>query len=121
MLFAIGWIIVFSLVALLHYRAQVTRELLRLTPVEAYDAVTFSRHYAGFVAAGLVSLLLAFARVGISYAAPVIALATLFIFAWLNNWARSPGRDLLATTVAEHPQVADTRAIDTSTIRDALK
>jgi hypothetical protein len=121
MLFAIGWIIVFGLVSLLHYRAQVTRELLRLTPVEAYDAVTFSRHYAGFVAAGLVSLLLAFARVGISYAAPVIALATLFIFAWLNNRARSPGRDLLATTVAEHPQLADTMAIDTSTIRDALK
>jgi len=120
-LFAIGWMIVFGLVALLHYRAHVTRESLRLTPVEAYDAVTFSRHYAGFVVAGIISLLLAFARVGIDYALPVIALATLFAFAWLNNRARSPGRDVLATKVAQHPQLADTMAIDTSTIRDALK
>ncbi len=120
-LFAIGWIIVFGLVALLHYRAHVTRESLRLTPVEAYDAVTFSRHYAGFVAAGLLSLLLAFARIGIEYAVPVLALVTLFVFAWLSNRARSPGRDLLATNVAQHPQLADTMAIDTSTIRDALK
>jgi len=120
-LFAIGWITVFGLIALLHYRAHVTREPLRLTPVEAYDAVTFSRHYAGFVAAGVISLLLAFARIGIGYAAPALALATLFIFAWLNNRARAPGRDLLATKIAQHPQLADTMAIDTSTIRDALK
>ena len=120
-IYGLGWILIFLLVAWLYRRAWVTRESLGLTPVESYDAITYSRHYLGFVAAGVVSILVALSKVGLGIGLPGIAYATIGIFAWLNFRKREPGRKLLATKVAEHPQLAYTGAIRTEEIQHLIK
>jgi len=120
-IYGIGWIIIFLLVAWLYRRAWVTRDSLGLTPVESYDAITYSRHYLGFAAAGVVSILVALTKVGLGFGLPGIAYVSIGIFAWLNGRNRDPGRTALADKVAEHPQLADTSAISTEMIRQALK
>ena len=120
-IYGLGWIVVFLLVAWLYQRAHATRDSLGLTPVEAYDAITYSRHYLGFVAAGLLSILVALSGFGVGFGLPGIVYGTIGFFAWLNHRSRSPGRDKLATTVAQHPQLADTAAISTAMVREALK
>ncbi len=120
-IYAVGWIVVFIIVAALYRRAYSTREVLRLTPVEAYDAVTWSRHYLGFVAAGVLSILVALSGVGVSFGLPGLAYVSIGLFAYFNARSREPGRERLATKIGEHPQLADTMAIDASMIRDALR
>ena len=120
-IYGLGWILIFLLVAWLYRRAWVTRESLGLTPVESYDAITYSRHYLGFVAAGVVSILVALSKVGLGIGLPGIAYVTIGIFAWLNFRNREPGRKLLATKVAEHPQLAYTGAIRTEEIQHLIK
>lgn len=120
-LYAIGWMVVFTLFALLYRRAWQTREQLALTPVEAYDAITASRHYAGFVLAGLLSLIVAYLGIGIRWGLPGIAYASIGLFTRLNAKRRAKGRTELAEKVAGHPQLADTSAISTEMIRQALK
>jgi uncharacterized membrane protein len=121
MLYAVGWIVVFVLFSLLYRRANLTRESLSLTPVEAYDATTYSRHYLGFVAAGVLSLLIAYFGVGIRWGLPGIAYASIGIFSSWNAKARKAGRDQLATRIAEHPQLAYTGAIRTDEIQQLIK
>ncbi len=120
-IYAAGWIVVFLIVAALYRRAYATREILRLTPVEAYDAVTWSRHYMGYVAAGILSILVALSGVGVGFGLPGLAYVSIGLFAYFNSKNREPGREQLATRVGEHPQLADTMAIDASMIRDALR
>ena len=83
-IYGVGWMFIFLLVAWLYHRAYSTRESLALTPVEAYDAITASRHYLGFVAAGAVSVLLALSGIGTPWGLPGIAYVTIGLFAWLN-------------------------------------
>ncbi|MEO8193444.1 MAG: TMEM175 family protein [Gemmatimonadales bacterium] len=116
-----GWIVVFLLVAWLYRRAWVTRDSLELTPVEAYDAITFSRHYLGFVAAGILSILVALTGVGLSFGLPGIVFVSIGFFAWLNHRNREPGRKALAVSVGEHPQLAATGVIDSKLIRDLIR
>jgi hypothetical protein len=120
-IYDIGWIVVFALVAWLYHRAYTTRESLRLTPLESYDAITWSRHYIGFVLAGVVSILIALSGIGIEFGLPGIAFLTIGLFAYINGKMRDPGREQLAQRVANHPQLADTTAIDASMIREALR
>lgn len=120
-IYGLGWILVFLLVAWLYQRAHATRDSLGLTPVEAYDAITYSRHYLCFVAAGVLSILVALSGIGVALGLPGVVYATIGLFAWLNHRSRAPGRDKLATTVAQHPQLADTGAISTAMVREALK
>ena len=120
-IYGLGWVVIFVLVAWLYQRAHATRDSLGLTPVEAYDAITYSRHYLAFVAAGVISILIALSGIGIGFGLPGLAYATIGIFAWLNVRNREPGRLHLATTIAEHPQLADTAAIPAALIREALK
>jgi uncharacterized membrane protein len=120
-IYGLGWVLIFVLVAWLYQRAHTTRDALSLTPVEAYDAVTYSRHYLGFAAAGLLSILVAMAGIGVSFGLPGMVYASIGFFAWLNHRSRDPGREKLARTVAEHPQLADTAAISTAMVREALK
>jgi len=110
-LYSSGWIVVFLLFALLYLRAWQTRDALQLTPVEAYDAITWNRHYLGFVFAGILSILVALSGVGMIVGLPGLAYATIGLFVWLNLRSRQKGRDELASNVAGHPQLADTRAI----------
>ena len=119
--YGLGWTLIFLLVALLYQRAHATRDSLALKPVEAYDAITYSRHYLGFAAAGVLSILVAFSGFGIGFGFPGMIYATIALFSWLNFRSREPGRSRLATTVAEHPQLADTAAIPSHIIREALK
>lgn len=120
-IYGAGWIVTFLLVAWLYQRAHATRDSLGLTPIESYDAITYSRHYLAFVAAGVVSILVALANVGLAFGLPGMAYVTIGLFAWLNHRNREPGRIALARIVAEHPQLADTAAIQTALIREALK
>lgn len=116
-----GWIMIFLLVAWLYQRAHATRDALKLTPVEAYDAITYSHFYLGFVAAGVVSILVALSGIGLGFGLPGMMYATIGIFAWFVHRRRDPGREKLAHTIAQHPQLADTGAISTQMIREALK
>ena len=120
-IYGLGWILIFVLVAWLYRRAWITRESLGLTPVESYDAITYSRHYLGFAAAGVVSILIALTKVGLGIGLPGIAYVTIGLFAWLNFRNRDPGREALAAKVAEHPQLAYTGAIRTEEIQSLLK
>ena len=110
-IYSCGWIVVFLLFALLYVRAWQTRDALELTPVEAYDAITWSRHYLGFVFAGILSILVALSGVGMIVGLPGVVYGTIGLFVWLNLRSRQKGRDELAAKVADHPQLADTREI----------
>jgi uncharacterized membrane protein len=94
-IYDLGWIVVFLLFALLYWRAYRTRTQLNLTAIEAYDALTYAGHYVGFVAAGLVSLVIALSGIGLGFGLAGIAYSTIGLFAWLNGEARGPGRRAL--------------------------
>jgi len=113
--------VVFTLFALLYRRAWQTREQLALTPVESYDALTWSRHYVGFILAGALSFVIAFLGIGIRWGLPGIAYASIGFFSSMNAKQRAKGRVQLAEKVAEHPQLAHTGAISRETVRQALK
>jgi uncharacterized membrane protein len=121
MLYAVGWMVVFALFALLYRRAYQNREQLSLTPVEAYDAITWSRHYIGFVLAGVLSLVIAYLGIGVKWGLPGIAYASIGFFSSWNARVRAQGRTHLADTVGSHPQLKDTGAISTDMIKQALK
>lgn len=105
-IYDLGWIVVFLLFALLYWRAYRTRALLSLTAIEAYDALTYVGHYIGFVAAGLVSLVVALSGVGMSFGLAGMAYSTIGLFAWLNGTLRTPGR--LALEAAERARIPST-------------
>jgi uncharacterized membrane protein len=90
-----GWIVVFVLFALLYWRAYSTRARLGLSAIEAYDAITFSRHYIGFVLAGLISLGVAISGIGLGFGLAGIVYSSIGFFAWLNGEMRAPGRRAL--------------------------
>jgi len=121
MLYAVGWMVVFTLFALLYRRAWQTREQLALTPVESYDALTWSRHYVGFILAGGLSFVIAFLGIGTKWGLPGIAYASIGFFTSMNAKRREKGRVQLAEKVAEHPQLAHTGAVSSEMIRQALK
>ncbi len=120
-IYAAGWIVIFLLVAWLYQRAHATRDSLGITPLEAYDAITWSRHYLGFVAAGVISILVALSGVGLRFGLPGIMYATIGLFVWYNQKTREPGRQTLAERVAAHPQLADTTAISSAAVRNLVK
>ena len=120
-IYGLGWILIFLLFAWLYRRAWDTRESLGLTPVESYDAITYSRHYLAFVAAGVLSILVAFTKIGLGFGLPGIMYSSIGLFAWLNFRSREPGRVALAARVAEHPQLAYTGAIRTEEIQSLIK
>lgn len=121
MLYAVGWMVVFALFALLYRRAWQTRESLGLRPVESYDAVTLSRHYIGFVLAGILSFAIAYLGIGVRWGLPGIVYGVIGIFSNWNIRNRKAGRDSLATKVADHPQLAYTGAIRTEDIQRLIK
>lgn len=112
-IYSAGWIVVFGLFALLYHRAWVTRDAMSLTPLEAYDAITWSRHYVGFVFAGVLSILVALSGVGLGIGLPGLVYGSIGVFVWLNLGSRNKGRLALAAKVAAHPQLADTKQIPT--------
>ena len=120
-IYAFGWIVIFLLFAWLYQRANATRDSLGLNPLEAYDAVTWSRHYLAFVAAGALSILVALSKVGLSFGLPGMVYASIGLLVWYNQKTREPGRKALEAKLDAHPQLADTTAISAAAIREALK
>src|SRR5688500_12725345 len=120
-IYAVGWILIFLLFAWLYQRANSTRDSLGLTPLEAYAAVTWSRHYLGFVAAGVVSILVALSGVGLTFGLPGISYATIGLFVWYNQRVRDRGRVALAEKLAAHPQLTRTHGVSRKAIRELLK
>lgn len=108
-IYSCGWIVVFTLFAMLYHRAWTTRDALALTPVEAYDAISWSRHYIGFAFAGILSILMALTGIGLDFGLAGLAYASIGIFVWLNQKSREKGRAELASKVADHPQLANTK------------
>src|SRR5688500_19939740 len=49
-IYGLGWVTIFLLVAWLYQRAHATRDLLALKPVEAYEANTYRCHYLAIAA-----------------------------------------------------------------------
>ena len=105
-IYDLGWIVVFVLFALLYWRAYRTRTLLSLTAIEPYDALPYVGHYIGFVAAGLVSLAIAYSGFGLGFGLAGIAYSTIGLFAWLNGELRGPGRRALEA--AERARIPST-------------
>jgi uncharacterized membrane protein len=120
-IYGLGWTVVFVCIALLYKHAEGIRDKLGLTPVEAYDAVTHSRHYLAFAVVGVISVILAYFGVGIRYGVPGFVYALVGVLAAYNGSQRRPGRTLLAGKVAAHPQLADTAAVRTRDILEALQ
>jgi len=89
--------------------------------VESYDAITYSRHYLGFVLAGAISFVIAFLGIGTRWGLPGLAYASIGLFSSMNAKRRAKDREHLADKVARHPQLADTSAISTEMIQRALK
>lgn len=106
-IYDLGWIVVFTLFSALYWRAYRTRNALNLTPIEGYDAITYSRHYIGFVFAGLVSLAIAIAGIGLNFGLAGVAYVSIGFFAWLNGELRAPGR--LALEAADRARIPSTQ------------
>src|SRR4029079_5214990 len=119
-IYGLGWTLVFLCIALLYSHANAIRDRLGLTPIAAYDAVTHSRHYLAFAIVGVFSVILAVFGIGTRYGIPGFAYALVGVLASYNGTVRRKGRTHLADRVAEHPQLADTAAIRTRDIIEAL-
>jgi len=119
-IYGLGWTVVFLCMSLLYSHANTKRESLGLTPVEAYDATTHSRHYLMFVITGVVSVVLAELSIGLRYGLPGFAYALVGPLAAWNGSQRRRLRSRLAENVAAHPQLADTAALRTSDILKGL-
>jgi uncharacterized membrane protein len=91
-LYGLGWMIVFFCIALLYWHAARSAAELGLSEIEEYDAVSDSRYYLGFVLAGVVSVALAIANVGVSFGVPGIAYCLVGVFAAANAYARRLNR-----------------------------
>ena len=118
--YGLGWTLVFLCIALLYSHANTIRDRLGLTPIAAYDAVTRSRHYLTFVIVGIISVTLAVLGIGLQYGVPGFAYVLVGVLASYNGAVRRKGRTHLADRVAQHPQLADTAAIRTRDIIEAL-
>ncbi len=121
MIYGIGWTLVFACIALLYRHASVNRDRLGLTAVESYDAITHSRHYAGFAITGVISMILAMLGIGVRFGLPGFAYLIVGIFAAVNGSQRRKERGHLVEQVAAHPQLANTGSISTESIRKSLK
>lgn len=70
MLYSGGFAVIFFCFSLLYLHAYLSREKLDLTPEQAHSARFYHRHYLIFVAAGLLSILLAWSGFGLTAGAP---------------------------------------------------
>lgn len=119
-IYGLGWTLVFLCIALLYIHANTIRDKLGLTPIASYDAVTHARHYLAFVIIGIISVILAVFGIGLQYGIPGFAYLLVGVLAAYNGAIRRKGRTHLADRVAQHPQLADTAAIRTRDIIEAL-
>lgn len=94
-LYAAGWIAAFLCITLLYLHASRRRALLGLDDMAAFDAVTRAWHYGTFVVAGVISLVLALAGVGVGYGMPGFVYVVMGPLGWWNDARRSKQRETL--------------------------
>ncbi|MBA3655893.1 MAG: DUF1211 domain-containing protein [Gemmatimonadaceae bacterium] len=94
-IYAVGWMLVFSCIALLYRHAYSRRVELGLDTVEAYDAISHCRHYVVFVIVGALSLLLAIVGVKVKWGGPGLAFVMIAPLAWANGHFRERKRPVL--------------------------
>ncbi|HEX4960411.1 MAG TPA: TMEM175 family protein [Thermoanaerobaculia bacterium] len=85
MVYGLGFVAVFTCLALLYAHAWALREELGLDAAERIEASMWFRHYLIFVAVGLLSIALAAAGVGLRYGVPGFAYCLLGPFCWWNG------------------------------------
>ena len=93
--YGLGWTMVFLMIALLYRHAYKTRPQLGIDALSAYDAQTHSRHYLGFAAVGIVSVILAFLDVGVRYGVPGFIYALVGPISAINGSTRRKAREVL--------------------------
>lgn len=91
-IYGLGWMVVFSCIALLYVHAARNSEELGLSEIETYDAVTDGLYYMSFVAGGAISVTLANLRVGVEYGLPAVAYLLVGVFAAVSVLVRRRGR-----------------------------
>ena len=70
LLYGVGFVAVFLMIALLYLHAWRQRERLELDEQERFEASFYSRHYGLFVLVGLISMALAWSGWGLRYGGP---------------------------------------------------
>jgi hypothetical protein len=85
MIYGLGFVAVFTCLALLYAHAWSRRDALGLDPREQGAARMWMRHYLIFVAVGLLSVALAWGQVGIRYGLPGFVYCLLGPLCWWNG------------------------------------
>jgi hypothetical protein len=84
-IYGLGFVAVFACFALLYAHAWSRRSELDLSSAEQIEARVWMRHYLIFVGVGLLSVALAWARVGIRFGLPGFLYALLGPLCWWNG------------------------------------
>jgi uncharacterized membrane protein len=84
-IYGLGFVAVFACFALLYAHALARRGELDLSTAEQLEARIWMRHYLLFVAVGLLSVALAWAKVGIRFGLPGFLYALLGPLCWWNG------------------------------------
>lgn len=104
MIYGLGWMVVFFCIALLYLHAARISEMLGLSEIETYDAITDCLYYMGFVLAGGISVALADLNVGVEIGLPAIAYCLTGVFAAVTAYIRLRNRpDSLEAAIAPGP------------------
>jgi uncharacterized membrane protein len=93
-LYGAGFIAIFLCFALMYRHAWRIRDRLGLTPLESHEAAMWFRHYLILAGMGVVSVLMAFAGVGLAIGAPGWIYVLIGPLAWIHgSWSErhSPG------------------------------
>ena len=102
--YGMGWIVVFFCIALLYLHAARNSESLGLSEIETYDAVSDAMYYLSFVLGGAISVILAFANVGVGEGFPALAYILIGFFAVAVTIIRRRYRpDTLEAAIAPSP------------------
>ncbi len=84
-LYSVGFMLIFLCIALMYRHAVSRAEPLGLTPWERWEARMLERHYMIFAGVALVSILFAWARIGVPYGLPGILYFALGPLCWWHG------------------------------------
>jgi hypothetical protein len=83
------------MIALLYRHAYKARASLHIDAIAGYDAHTHSIHYLGFAAVGALSVLIAYAGIGVKYGVPGFAYALVGPLSAINGSSRRKKRGIV--------------------------
>ncbi|MEO7368010.1 MAG: TMEM175 family protein [Gemmatimonadaceae bacterium] len=94
-IYGLGWMMVFLIIALLYRHAYKLRPQLGINALSAYDAQTHSRHYLGFAMVGILSVVMSYFGIGVRFGAPGFIYALLGPISSINASSRRKAREVL--------------------------